>query len=1154
MALALLAALPVVGVSVAWGRDAMRTRAAAGAIVVIVTGDDPVAPRVPFGVISVGVAPADSRQRFADAGGRLQIDSLPAGPTRVRVEAVGYRRAEIGATVAPDRVDTVRIALSRVRVRVGNATSAPAPACGPGDVSKVGDGTATTILDQLRINVAQQRLLTRGYPYAALIARELLRGSTARTADDALDIVREDSIVRTVGRIWRYAPGQLDRLLDSDPDSISSQEEPLPPMITLADLDDQSFADTHCFTVRGMAPVDDQRLLRIDFEPVKTLTTADASGSVYLDSTTFRTRRFNVTVARTRQTVTAEHEWETVTSEMRFREAAPAIPIVDHVETLRTIDTKLLHASAISHDVTRQREQVVAVTSVGGYSDDPSPLRVLAAAADSAAARYRHYPVVSFDTLRAAAFGCVHRWRLAWEASEKHRHAVDDSAKSTPTRWGDADPNRIALLHCHIDVGDGGFATFRSHIIESGAGKRAICPSWPLDFLKLPDEAEGIDGALITDSLPAIRRARDSLLLALEHAAPRRADDAWLVGQRVRFALDQKEPARAANALARCGAAHWWCMALDGYLHQVAGDWPAADSIFQVAVAAMPDSVRCDWTDLGPLFDWHDRVAYEQVSCGDRQALNTRIWWLSDPLYADVGNDRRAEHYARHVLMTLRGDGLSAERWEMRSPYGGDAVTEMLTRYGWPSESWWGGREQDDDHYAYLGVADTRRKGRAVFATAEYSIDRPHVIPAWSAIQDPTHAAPEDWLLAPARTAFDGDPDSTWWPTEHYRRREGMLNQLPEQHAMFRRAEGALLAIATHALAENLNVDGGDTLDARVIVGPGPDSMHVARARTIAGADAAVQLLVPSQPAIAAVEVPGRGPKGGRPVSRTRFGIDPPAPLSAMRPGEIDISTPAIIHPPEGTAQPVTDATAAIRRMYGNSILKPGQSIGVYWETYGISDRDTVDVTLSIHLRGGRDTIVIGWQEPSPGHTASTVRGAIPIQSRNITLDLSAYKPGDYVLAVSAKRRGVLVRAERQITIADSVPPLDFIRRDSLPWGRSLHQYVEAFVAVGRDFNPGQPFSYRGPPLDPLSKVIADEMYAIVAFPMIGGGGGFISLRMINPTTTRAYIVAVITFVGGRMESGCFVVTLDHGVWQSVRREPRIGVESATATCMRVSE
>ncbi len=685
---------------------------------------------------------------------------------------------------------------------------------------------------------------------------------------------------------------------------------------------------------------------------------------------------------------------------------------------------------------------------------------------------------------RLAADAFVWRWRFYWESSEGVSKRlsptpIPDSMRKkgvSPVEFTAAeslalqtryarnvipDLLRDQLLHCHPD-GTGGAQTLLpppttparggtyapvanpansylrvdAYLIEAGVGHHAVCPSWPLGFPKPPwDERMGIDAAIVPPLRDSVRQARARLRSILDSAARLLPGDAWLVGQRVRFSLDQADTAAALVAVRQCRAARWWCLLLDGYLAAARRDpTPAVDSLFAAALGAMSPDDRCVWSDLTFLLDEDGRRAYARIPCAERDSVNTRIWWLSDPLFTEPGNDRRVEHYSRQVLIALRSGTDWNERWDMHDDGGGHAVREMITRYGWPSFSWWGGAANDAGHHSYLGNSnDERDHGR--FATAEYSAPRFHTVPAWSAVVDPWSSLGYEWVVSQHADEYANPSDTLWWPVEHYDRVAGPMVQLWHQAGLFRRDTAVLFAMGADLVPSRFDDMVGDTLKGALVFSTGPDSMRVEPRGGITGYGAVFRAMVPVRPQLVSLELFGHHPRGV--VARDRFGIEPPPALATMAAGDVAISMPVLIRPLDADEVLPNDPDVVLSRMFGSAVLHDPKRIGLYWETYGIKNGDTVDVGIRLERREdapgtirrigfmlgiGQRTdggISVGWREPDPGRIVATIPGRIPVQGRSVSLDVSGVAAGDYSLIVTINRPGsVPVTGAREFWIS----------------------------------------------------------------------------------------------------------------------------------------
>ena len=178
-----------------------------------------------------------------------------------------------------------------------------------------------------------------------------------------------------------------------------------------------------------------------------------------------------------------------------------------------------------------------------------------------------------------------------------------------------------------------------------------------------------------------IRRARAELLRDLEKASAVLPGDDWIVGQRVRYLVEARDTA-AIGVARSCRATNWWCEALLGIALHVDGNFAEADSAFSMALDEMPSLTRCDWTNLSPLLDDDIRGAYQKMSCGEREVVNARIWWVADPLYMTAGNERRTEHFSRMTQTFLQKDAVNT----YGTSWGRD-LAELVVRFGW-AEKW----------------------------------------------------------------------------------------------------------------------------------------------------------------------------------------------------------------------------------------------------------------------------------------------------------------------------------------------------------------------------------------------------------------------------------------------------------------------------------
>jgi hypothetical protein len=602
-------------------------------------------------------------------------------------------------------------------------------------------------------------------------------------------------------------------------------------------------------------------------------------------------------------------------------------------------------------------------------------------------------------------------WRTAWLESVDWRG------------YGHTDI-RLRDDHCHWDgsyspTGNRGYNRPPNLIHRSS--RRSMCPDWfPADERTPDDERVEHDVSLAPAPRDRVRRARAVLIDSLAFLAKLHPGDAWITGERVRFLIDQGELPAALEVARTCTADRVWCAQLTGFALDAAGEFARADSAFDAAGAAMTAKLQCDWTSARLLLDPNSRSAYDHMSCEERFAVNERLWWLSTPLFSDSTSDRRSADFARKVLIQLHSALPWDERYDWRDRFGGEAVSEMLVRYGWPAFSVYGGGQEEASHASWMGFYDSTRT-----ATAEYPVDRLHLVPDWRAVADPFRAPSDAWQINAPVFNGDDEPAAQWWPAEHYARAAGGIIQLADQTVMLRRDTQVLLATASDLRSARRGFR-GDTASAVLIRTTEPRSVERVPHQTFRNETAIVlTALIPPKPAVVGTEL--RAAQKGELSARTRFGVVPPPALEALRPGETAISDPVLIATDDG--QP-PGPDRALQRMLGSTRVR-GAKVGVYWETYGYAPGDSVDVAVIISrhesiskvrrlgmlLHVAHDlngSVAVRWGEPQSGHSSWTIPGVVPIQARSVRVDLSRIEPGHYsVQVLVGKRGGVPVSANR---------------------------------------------------------------------------------------------------------------------------------------------
>jgi hypothetical protein len=604
----------------------------------------------------------------------------------------------------------------------------------------------------------------------------------------------------------------------------------------------------------------------------------------------------------------------------------------------------------------------------------------------------------------SAVAGFFAQWTRAWMRTES-----EHGFPSTGEYAGKDDNLRLSSAHCHWDAASD---WVRRRLIKGSTTAHATCPKFvPPDDSLDGDERNAIDNGLSSAYRPAITAARTHLRAVLDSAARALPHDIFLTRQRVRFALDAGKFEDAVSAALSCGYAPASCGLLQGLILYRLGDAARADSTFGAALDLMTPEDRCDWSDVRMLLEPESRSKYEHMTCAERARFNAQLWWLSDPLWSEPGNERRAEHIARKATVQLIAPLGTDGRQYFAARQGGESVMESLVRYGWPSQFFWAGPATDSSHDSWL-----RAHGAAKappYSVREYTRERRlHTVPLPSTLDDPFGAARDGWQLT-------GHGDDDWWPTEHYARDRSALVAFPiGQTVMLQRRDSTRFIWA----GQLDSATRGPTSDAGrpVILFDSRSVGDVRRVGTFSvrdGVRAIVDASLAGGRTLLGLEVPG---DSAHAAARARYAITVLAPLTELRGGRA-VSQALLFDPPADAGRAVS-ADAAIDRMYTSTTLTNATRIGVYWESYGFHSADTVDLTVRIVrkdrpsavvrairvlgiARAGDDSIGVHWREiPQNSRAIQRMEGAVPMQMRSIVLDLSRLPHGEYVLQLGVNR------------------------------------------------------------------------------------------------------------------------------------------------------
>lgn len=452
---------------------------------------------------------------------------------------------------------------------------------------------------------------------------------------------------------------------------------------------------------------------------------------------------------------------------------------------------------------------------------------------------------------------------------------------------------------------------------------------------------------------------RAALIETLDSLAGELPGDAWIAGQRVHYRVEGGDSSAALEVARGCRSTAWWCAALEGYALHAASRFTSAEAAFSRALQAMPADRRARWSDIEELLDAEGRKVYRASSGADREALVARFWLLADPLYSIPGNERRSEHYARHVVDRI----LESARSPFELRWGRD-LREVVVRYGWPV-AWERTRPRSSLGKSRGGVVGHDPPGERRFA------------PPGAVLAAPYASTAEAWSLEDRHA-----------PTAYAPAYAERFADLEHQLAVFRRA-GRAVVVAGWSIPE----EAGARARAALIV-TDDATRNVSRAPRPASSGA-LSVRVPWSPAIFSLEAVA--PEAGF-AARSRYGV--PLPVGV-------VSDLLLV---DGRATPDAGLEDVARRARANATLTTGEAVTLYWELYPPPGVARAAMSLALRdERGGfwrglgsvvglsddrTGSVALEWQEPLPG------RAVVP---RAVRLELPELPAGDYALELTVE-------------------------------------------------------------------------------------------------------------------------------------------------------
>lgn len=316
----------------------------------------------------------DGKEQFTSDSGTFTLIDVPAGPVRVRFRHLGFTPRDTTVTVVAAQTTTVRIALTRVVLTLSTMHVVADRQCTqPGPPDPTVDSTLAAVFDQLQQNADRYRLLMREYPFRS--AYEVTDAAVRPTGIIATIEARADTVVSDDR--WTYAPGRVVR----DRGRIGAWVN----IPTLDVFADPRFVDAHCFWYGGLAPVDGDTLLRVDFRVSDRIDDPDLDGAMFLDPRTYLIRRTRLTLSRLPRSLNNGDSAVIVT---RFDELLPGVPFI--ADILSTLHMKPnVHGSGPTQLLATEEER----RRVGVRFRDRTPERAHVAAVPPIVAPYAVRPV-----------------------------------------------------------------------------------------------------------------------------------------------------------------------------------------------------------------------------------------------------------------------------------------------------------------------------------------------------------------------------------------------------------------------------------------------------------------------------------------------------------------------------------------------------------------------------------------------------------------------------------------------------------------------------------------------------------------------------------------------------------------------------------------
>ncbi len=280
--------------------------------------------REPLGLTIVTLHPGLGTQ-FTDAAGLFSFAGVGAGTYLLSVRQIGYVPLDTQIVLRADVPAILLVVLRRLAVELPAITVVGHTRCTkPGPPDREVTPALAAVFDQLIENARRLELLADSYPFRYRLERsqrEVSRGGDSlRARIDTMEFDQNETR-------RRYRPGLV----------VTAGTGPFSgyTVVTLAslhELGDSAFHRNHCFRLAGRDTIEGESLVRIDFEPIDNLGSADIAGSAYLDSVTYGLKFTETRLTRPERSQLSEVR--SVVARTRFRDIAPGIALQDYVRAV----------------------------------------------------------------------------------------------------------------------------------------------------------------------------------------------------------------------------------------------------------------------------------------------------------------------------------------------------------------------------------------------------------------------------------------------------------------------------------------------------------------------------------------------------------------------------------------------------------------------------------------------------------------------------------------------------------------------------------------------------------------------------------------------------------------------------------------------------